>query len=123
MQSKFTLRTFAELDRGKMGLLVDKFLDRAVADVRDRPGVDKAREVTLKIRIKPGELEPGYAVLEDFKVGFQVTSTVPAHKSTDYSMAADKSGKLLFNSHAPENPNQRTIDDELNNGKDDDNAG
>lgn len=120
-QQTFNLRTFADLDGGKMDILVAKLLKQAVTDVRDRPLESKARELTLKIAIAPGEADTdgGFISLEDFKVKFGATLKVPGFSSTDYTMAADKENRLLFNSLAPENPNQRTIDDELNRKEDD----
>lgn len=110
-QQTFSLRTFADLDGGKMDILVAKLLKQAVTDVRDRPLESKARELTLKIAIKPGEADTdsGFISLEDFKVQFGATLKVPGFCSTDYMMAADRENRLLFNSFAPENPNQRTI--------------
>lgn len=106
---KFDPQSLLELDGGRIREAMCQALARCEADMHDRPGVKGARKLTLEITFKPVMGEDGD--LDGADVTCQVKESIPRRSSRAYAMRADKRGGLFFNEHAPENPNQRTLDE------------
>jgi hypothetical protein len=106
---KLNLATCASMDGGTIANEFDLLLERAENDVRSRPDVDKVREVTLKITLKPTRFDPEKGFV-DVSMQAVVKDKLPPHDSTAYAMRATADG-LLFSEFAPENPDQMTIDE------------
>jgi len=105
---RFALPALMSIDDGRVRLAWEQQLQRLFEDMKDRPGVDKARELTLKTVMKPVVNEAGE--LESVEVEFEIKSGEPRRLSNKYSMKAGRSG-LLFNEFAPENADQMTFGD------------
>lgn len=106
---KLNLATCASMDGGRIANEFDLLLERAEADVRSRPDVDKVRKVTLEIVLKPTRVDPE-AGFVDVSMQATVKEKLPPHDSTAYAMRATAEG-LLFSEFAPESVDQMTIDE------------
>lgn len=104
------LASLAEIDGGRLNLAFMHELDRVLADLDDRPGETKAREISLKIGFVP--VMDG-TVCDSAKVQAVVCSNVPKRTSKVYDMNLRKrSGKvkLMFRPDSLEDADQTTID-------------
>lgn len=110
MYEKFTLTALSEIDGGRMAEAFHQALARLEADMHERPGAKSARTLTLTCTFKPVIDEEGD--LDSAEVTFDVKEKIPKRESKTYNMhASKKNGGLFFNEMAPENANQRTIDE------------
>jgi len=109
MRQKLTLGTLKDLDFGKAESAFQAELDKVVADVQDRPNDPTNRSVTLTVLVKPEQVEHGTA--ETCQVQLQIRSKVPHRQTREYSMKTSTAAELVFNSEAPENANQMTLDE------------
>ncbi|HMQ20993.1 MAG TPA: hypothetical protein PKE00_00790 [Planctomycetota bacterium] len=109
---KFSMGTLLAIDGGRIREAFEMTLAQCEQDMADRPGVKAARKVTLTITLTPDVDEEGNLCAAT--VGFDVTLSMPKRKSRDYAMRAEPNRGLWFNEYAPENPNQRTVDEGLN---------
>lgn len=107
---EFTFSTLDMIDGGRVATALQKEIQKAVMDVRDRPGMKKPRVVTLQVMLSPAEVEEGTADVESAEVQFRMRSSYP-ERSIKTVMAVQKSGRLLFNDLSPRDPRQKTIDE------------
>lgn len=107
----FSLAQLVNLDLGKVDTAFRHELQRAIADIEDRPENEKPRVVTLKMALKPEEVVQGQA--ETVAAGFQISLDVPKKHTRIYSMRVMQNHELLFNAESPENPNQLSLDEEV----------
>lgn len=103
----FNTESLARLDGGRLRVGLDLALKRLVDDCADRPGLKKARRVTLEIEILP--VMEGGGELDSVIVEFGIKERIPARSSKAYNMRAGHDGALLFNELAPEDVDQGTI--------------
>jgi len=114
-QLKVTLETVGRMERGMIGLAFSQEVERVVKDMRDRPGVTAAREVTMKVKIEPAQDESG--IVTTGKMQFSFGSKMPARESREISVlvGANDRDELIFNPESIENARQRTIDETIGN--------
>lgn len=105
---KLTLGKVENMDNGKIGAMFRQHLQKCVEDINDRPGDQTGRTVSFKMTLTPTGAS---GIVDDVKVGFSITSSVPANKTRDYSMLPDGKGQLIFNDVSRENVRQKTLDD------------
>ncbi len=105
----------ARIDRGTVDLLFREALHATIEDMIDRPGVEAAREIQIKVRLAPVAGDAGH--LEDVHAQIEVKATRPTLKTRVYSMTPQGEG-LAYNDLSAGNPRQHTLD-ELEHGKDD----
>jgi len=103
---RFTLKTLVALDGGRLRAAFDEALKRLYDDCRDRPGLDTARTLALKVALKP-VVEGGELTSVD--VRFEFDTKVPKMASRNYNMIAVRGG-LAVNDLSPENARQGTMD-------------
>jgi hypothetical protein len=108
-QQQLSLDTLKDFDYGKAAAALEHALGIAVRDLIDRPGDTTARKVTLTIALKPLLEQDGDVVNAD--VGFAVGCSIPKWSTNPKPAAVRKSGHLLFQDMAPDNPDQMTIDE------------
>jgi len=96
------------IDAGRLRVAWEQAMDRMRRDCYDRPGLEKARKVTLTMTMTPIPEQDGS--MRNMDVQFEVSETSPKRESPVYSMKAERGG-LFFNDLSKENPNQRTLDD------------
>lgn len=118
-QLKF--EALAKLLGGALPVQWDKEARKAMLDCGDAPDCSKGRKVTLtaefKPRLTPGGMN-GRSEYAGCLVEFQIAGTIPG-KSIQVLMKADDDGGLLFNPDAPEDPDQRTVQQAENQSHDD----
>lgn len=105
---KFDFSSLIDLDGGRVKTAVELAIKRCELDCSDRPGLKKARRVSLNIDITPVIGEEGN--LESCDLVFQVVDTTPKRTSKVYNMKATGQG-LLFNEMSPEDHGQLTFED------------
>lgn len=108
MLKKFSIAEISTLDDGRPAAMVDKLLRIATEDCVNRPGVTKARRVTLSMEITPQANEDG--VCDDVHIEFTSTGSVPKSRSKTFSMKPNPKGQLVFNDHSQDNVHQGTLD-------------
>lgn len=106
MIEKLSTATLSKLDGGRIDGGFTKAIERAMADCDNRPGLDKARKVTMEFSITPCAGEKG--LLETCNVSCKITETLPPRESKTYNMSARPDG-LFFQELAPENVHQTTF--------------
>jgi hypothetical protein len=104
----FSLSELRNLDFGKMDAAFQRELAKIIDDIVDRPEDDRPRRLLLRLAIIPEEITAG--TIETVTAGFEVAAYLPTRRSRPYSMRVTKNG-LIFNSEAPENPDQMTLDE------------
>lgn len=109
MKKRFTLETIGDLDSGKIAAAFETELKRVVDDLADRPGDKSCRRLALEVSFTPDASESG--VCDGAKVEFKVKTSVPHRRSREFSMAVNASGSLIFNTEAPDNARQGTLDE------------
>jgi len=108
MIEKFSLKSLADIDAGRVREAFEQAIARCEADCKDRPAVEAARKVTLTVSMSPvieADGEMGSCNLQ-----FQITDSVPMRKSKVYNMKSARGG-LLWNELSPDEINQTTIDE------------
>ncbi len=69
--------TLHTLDDGMVGRVVDAAIQEALRDCEDRPGLNKARKVTIQLEVTPLQDKRSHA-LRGVNTTVQVKATVPA---------------------------------------------
>lgn len=102
----------AKILNGAVAVQFDKEVRKAILDCEDSPDLTSGRKVALVMEFKPRMAPGGMSKRPEYSgcnVTFKVEGKIPG-KSIDVAMARDKdTGNLLFNPDAPEDPAQRTI--------------
>lgn len=110
MRQKLDLESLHQLEGGVVSHAFDLELGRIVADIKDRPGEKRPRSLMIKLDIAPMADERGIAVHS--AVAFEVKSTLPSKKTTDFRMAINTNADQLdFNPNTPEDPDQGHLAD------------
>ena len=98
----------SEIDDGRIKEAWEQAAKRARDDCADRPGVLKARKVTLTMTLTPVSASDGS--LDTVDVQFEIDDSLPKRISAAYNMKAVRGG-LLFNDLSPDDIKQGTLDD------------
>jgi hypothetical protein len=106
-----SLDNLHDFDCGKADAIFRQCLLNAVRDLLDRPGDKNARKVVLQITLKPVLQQDGDVV--DAEVEFEAKNSLRSYRTAIRPMAIDRRGNLFFNPDSPDNPDQRTIDEEI----------
>ena len=104
MLTTLTFEALPDVDYGSVVVAFNQALRAAYLDIKDRPNLIAAREVGLKVTVKP--MENGDFV----DVAFSVTHKMPG-KSTSRPMKVGRDG-LTFQTEAPDSPEQMTLDEQ-----------
>lgn len=104
---KFTLKTLAEMDGGRILEAFEQALNRCRYDCEDRPAVKGARKITLVVSMEPIADDSGD--LGSVDVSFDLNDKLPKRGSKTYNMQA-VTGGLLFNELSPDEVKQKTLD-------------
>jgi len=109
-----TLDTIGDVEHGTLRIAMNKALKLVTQDLHDRPLLEKARQVILKIELKPTVNDQSQSrELEDVQVAWQIMSKTPAIGSSDVTMKPDSNGQLYFHSELPTEPDEQDLNDEL----------
>ena len=107
-----TLSTIHVLDDGELAKDFNEQLQALVKDCVSRPGIDKARELRLTVKIKPAALANGQC--DDVFVECFTTSKQPNRPIEIYRMRTTANGGAKFQPDSPLSPDQKDLgfDDE-----------
>ena len=107
------IEDLADFDDGRVAVAFKRLLERIAYDLDDRPALAKERTVTLKVRFTPVPNETGG--LGDVKMEVECGASVPSMRTREIT-GRRKEGEpsFRFNDLSPDNPAQRTIDQEMN---------
>lgn len=106
---QFSLKTLMALDGGRVVEAWDQAVKRCVSDCEDRPGVKKARKVTLELHLEP-ICEQGS--LDSVDGNFKVTDSAPKRETKTYNFGVRRGQMLVFNDLSDDNIHQKTIDED-----------
>lgn len=98
------------LDSGKVAVVFQAALRRAVRDCADRPTDVASRKVTLTMMLRP-KPDSSKTQCDAVDVQFKVTSSVPHEVTRTYEMAVGRDGHLIFNAASDDDVHQSTLDD------------
>jgi hypothetical protein len=107
---QLSLETLKDFDVGKARALFDFALRQVVEDMLDRPDETKARKVNLEVTLTPLIIEKGELV--EVEVSFAAASKIPARHTAGRPVGVTKQGGLFFSADSPDNPFQRTLDEQ-----------
>lgn len=114
-----TLDSIGDVDSGALRIAVNKALKLITQDLGDRPTLDKARTIILKIDLKPVvDVNSSSPQLEHADVSWQVLTKAPAIGSSGVVMKPQQDGQLYFHSDLPQDPDDETIMDEADRRRD-----
>ena len=99
-------RSLGEIDEGRIKEAFAIEFARCLNDVRNRPGLQKERSVTIKVSLKPRADETGE--LDLVAVHADCKANIPQRRSKTY-LCQDRAGGLIYNEMSPDDPNQMTI--------------
>lgn len=109
---KLQANSLAQLDRGALGIAMEKALQQAASDCVDRPADDRARVVTVQIELKPkAEYDNDTRSLEivGAEGKYKVKCKVPDYESKPLDFGLQSDGTLIFNENAPDNHRVRSL--------------
>ena len=112
---KLGLESIDELDGGRIAAAFNEELAAVIRDVCDRPTLEKSRMVALVLRVKPVSASAMGGSAIGAEVTAEVSSKVPKRESVNYSMELCDGQTLRFRPLSPGDPNQHTIDEEIDN--------
>lgn len=109
---KLDLANLKIMDDGRIEAAFAQEMKHVVLDLMDRPGDERERSVTLKVKYKPICDESGE--LESVNVQMDIGSKMPSRKTRVYDMKARRSQTgpmLVFNEDSLDDVDQTTIFD------------
>jgi hypothetical protein len=107
-QQLLCLKTLPSYAAGDLTKRFDELLAKQVKDCIDRPGIEKARTLTLKITLRPKKKQDGSA--DDVYVDVDLATKGPGYPLQCYLMTATNNGGLRFQPDNPMSPDQSTLD-------------
>lgn len=110
MLLKLDLENLKILDDGRLDAAFASELKHVVLDLMDRPGDDRERSVTFKVKFKPVCDDRGEC--ESVNVVVDIASKMPTRKSRVYDMQARRAQggpMLVFNELSLEDADQLTL--------------
>jgi hypothetical protein len=108
-----TLDSVGDVDHGALRIAFNNALKLLSQDLHDRPVLDKARTIILKIDQKPVvDANSGSPTLESVDTSWQILTKTPAIGSSGVVMKPQHDGQLYFHSDLPDEPENETIMDE-----------
>ena len=101
--TKLNFRSLAELDEGKMELLLQYHLKRIAGDIEARRVDKKPRKMIIEFTATP--VLDAEGDLRSINVQIEMKSKVPTHRSEVFAMRS-VGGQLGFNQDFPDDPDQ-----------------
>lgn len=111
---KIEVKTLADLQQYESGVVARTFerdLQTLLGDLHDRPGLAKARSLSLKLELTPVADDSGG--LAEVKVDISLSMSQPASKTRTVNARAVGSKGFVYEDLSPDNVNQLTLDGEL----------
>lgn len=98
----------ADIDKGKVALVLNHALRQIFRDCQDRPGDKGKRKVVFTITATP-VVDKDTNAHESTDLKFSVDARLPIRVSSDYPMVPAQDGTLLFQPHSPKDPRQMPL--------------
>lgn len=95
-----------DIDHGRIAIAVNHALRQVYLDIQDRPNLPRERKVGIEISLKP--ITDGGALVE-IEAKFKISAKRPEQSSVAYRMKESRDG-MTFQTDAPDNPHQNTLD-------------
>jgi len=99
-----TLASIPMVEQGAIAAQFNALLKAAVHDCEERSGIEKSREVTLKVKMLP--LVTARGLLEQVHVEFEMSNKVPGYTSMPHPMLVRRGDRLIFQPLSPDDPRQ-----------------
>lgn len=113
MLQQLSLNTLNQVDYGKANIAFQRLIRQAVNDCIDRPGLKKARKVSLTLTINPVVTINGNTIdCDSVKGSFHLKTTLPNMETDPIDFGIRSNGDIVFNADAPDNHRQQTCLDE-----------
>jgi hypothetical protein len=104
-----SLADLSKIENGVLDRLFSQYLAAAIDDCRERPGVDRPREIILKMKLAPvADNQGGTGQLDEIRGEFELKANVPVSRTRTISMAAKGKG-LMYNDLSRDNVRQGTL--------------
>lgn len=94
---KLSLESLSEVDDGSVAIAVNQFITQCYHDCRDRPGMKKKREVTIKLSFTPDPDPHSGSQLERVIFDVEVGAKCPGKGITQLVKCMPKSAGFGFN--------------------------
>lgn len=107
--AQFKFETLATMDDGRLSTAFEQALDRLRRDCEDRPGLKKARTLTMTVSLVP-TMDTDVSKLARVHIGVDFSEKIPSRQSKNYEMLPARGG-LLFNDLSHEDARQGTLDE------------
>ncbi len=108
MQRSLSFATLGELDGGAARAIIEAAIREAMTDLDDRgqDGLPRRVDVRLTVKQMPNGLVEAHV---------EATASVPKRRTNSticrLKRSSDRSARLLFQDGAPDDPDQRTLDE------------
>ena len=109
MKQNLDMDTIGKLDEGRVAVAVNNALAQIAHDLNRRPGVDKARKLTLTLTMKPQIDSDG--LLGSVDIGKTIKATLPDTQGHITNAKVNASGELVWNDASPDDIKQSTLDE------------
>ena len=107
-QQLLTRKTLPSYATGELETRFNDLLVKLCKDCIERPGIDKARTLTLKVTLHPKKKDDGTA--DDVIVAIGLETRGPGFPMSPYLMRATANGGLRFQPESPMDPDQPGLD-------------
>lgn len=105
--------TMGDIDAGSLRIAVNDALKLLTQDLHDRPNLEKARVMTLKVALEPVvDPQSKDSFLTEVSINWIVDPKVPSKGSAMTVLAAQRDGTLAFMSDLPDAGQDQTLLDE-----------
>jgi hypothetical protein len=112
MKETLGLDTVGNIDQGALRIAFNNGLKLLTQDMSDRPMLDKARTLVLKIEMKPiVDTNSSAPHLDSIDAKWEVDAKVPAIASAGVTMKPQQNGQLYFHGDLPQDPDDETVMD------------
>lgn len=105
---QFTLKELAEIDDGRIAVCFEQAARRIAADLDDRPGLKKARTMTIQLTYVP-IFDPETSLCDGVKMTCRVKDSIPIRESRAYDLGLRKGGILTYHPETPDNHEQEAL--------------
>ena len=111
MKQLLSLETLGNLDRGRVGVAINKGILTLIKDMNNRGSVITPRLLNISVSMKPASYDEA-GDLEQIVTDVTIEARTPKLISSLTTMDINKhSETLTFNDHSPDDPKQGTLDE------------
>lgn len=108
---EFNTKALAEFDEERVAAALDAAIQRAILDCEDRPALKTKRTVTLELHFVP-MIVGAEREIDAVDMTWSIGAKAPKQERSGVVMPVYRGGKIGYNPHSLESPDQRTIFDD-----------